>query len=132
MEVLISRDKFVEWNKVLIVKGEYSNVKYGIEIKNKKKRKRLFMKKTFYLIVMIVRSYDGRKFMNSAFWRELQKSCMGNLYVENKLQIKKERKIYVFLPTLEEARERNGMRCKNTIMIMILMMRMNGRLMRIG
>jgi hypothetical protein len=28
------------------------------------------------------------------------------LYVENKLQIKKERKVYVFLPTLEEARKK--------------------------
>ena len=100
------RGKFVEWNKVLIVQGEYGNTKHGIEIKNKKKEKKVVYEKDFLFNCYDSKSYDGRKFMNSAFWRELQKSCMGNLYVENKLQIKKERKIYVFLPSLEEARKK--------------------------
>ena len=51
-------------------------------------------------------SYNGRKFDNSSFWREIQKNCIGDLYVEKKIQVKKERKLYVFLPTLEEAREK--------------------------
>ena len=97
---------FIEWNKVLEVQGEYSMKKYGIEIKNKKKEKKVVYCKDFLFDCYDRRSYDGRKFMNSAFWREIQKNCLGDLYVENKLQIKKERKIYVFLPSLEEARER--------------------------
>ncbi len=100
------RGKFVEWNKVLIVQGEYGNTKHGIEIKNKKKEKKVVYEKDFLFNCYDSKSYDGRKFMNSAFWRELQKGCIGNLYVENKLQIKKERKIYVFLPSLEEARKK--------------------------
>ena len=97
---------FIEWNKVLEVQGEYSMKKYGIEIKNKKKEKKVVYCKDFLFDCYDRRSYDGRKFMNSAFWREIQKNCLGDLYIENKLQIKKERKIYVFLPSLDEARER--------------------------
>ena len=97
---------FIEWNKVLEVQGEYSMRKYGTEIKNKKKEKKVVYCKDFLFDCYDRRSYDGRKFMNSAFWREIQKNCLGDLYVENKLQIKKERKIYVFLPSLDEARER--------------------------
>jgi hypothetical protein len=97
---------FIEWNKVLEVQGEYSMKKYGVEIKNKKKEKKVVYCKDFLFDCYDRRSYDGRKFMNSAFWREIQKNCLGDLYIENKLQIKKERKIYVFLPSLDEARER--------------------------
>ena len=97
---------FIEWNKVLEVQGEYSMRKYGTEIKNKKKEKKVVYCKDFLFDCYDKKSYDGRKFMNSAFWREIQKNCLGDLYVENKLQIKKERKIYVFLPSLDEARER--------------------------
>jgi len=97
---------FIEWNKVLEVQGEYTMKQYGQEIKNKKKEKKVVYSKDFLFDCYDRKSYDGRKFMNSAFWREIQKNCLGDLYVENKLQIKKERKIYVFLPSLDEARER--------------------------
>lgn len=97
---------FIEWGKTLSVHGEYSNKKYGVEIKNKQKEKKVVYEKDWLFNCYDRQSYDGRKFMNSAFWREIQKNCMGDLYVEQKLQLKKERKIYVFLPSLEEARKK--------------------------
>lgn len=97
---------FIEWGKTLIIHDDYNIKKYGLEIKNKQKEKRVVYEKDWLFKCYDKQSYDGRKFMNSAFWREIQKNCMGNLYVEQKLQLKKERKIYVFLPSLEEARKK--------------------------
>ena len=99
--------KFIEWGKVLKYDDEYGyNKKYGLEIKNKNKEKKVVYTKEWLFKCYDKQSYNGRKFDNSSFWREIQKNCMGDLYEEKKLQIKKERKIYVFLPTLQEARDR--------------------------
>lgn len=99
---------FIEWGKTLKVYTEYSSLgkTYGVEIKNKQKEKKVVYEKDWLFKCYDRQSYDSRKFMNSAFWREIQKNCMGDLYVEQKLQLKKERKIYVFLPTIEEARKK--------------------------
>jgi len=98
---------FVEWNKTLIVQGDYGNInKYGLEIKNKKNEKKVVYEKDWLFKCYDKQTYDGRKFMNSAFWREILKNCMGDLYVETRIQVQKERKIFIFLPTLEEARKK--------------------------
>lgn len=100
------RGKFVEWNKILKYSEYDTNHQYGLEIKNKKKEKRVVYEKDWLFRCYDNQSYNGRKFDNSSFWREIQKNCIGDLYVEKKIQVKKERKLYVFLPTLEEAREK--------------------------
>ena len=99
---------FIEWNKSLQVHGEYANKTYGLEIKNKKKEKRVVYSKDWLFKCYDRQSYNGRKFDNSSFWREIEKKdgCLGDLYVDKRIQIKKQRKIFVFLPTLEEAREK--------------------------
>ncbi len=98
--------KFIEWGKTLKISTYEGNKTYGLEIKNKKKEKRVVYSKDWIFKCYDRQSYNGRKFDKSSFWREIQKNCIGNLYDEKKLQIKKERKIYVFLPTLEEARDK--------------------------
>ena len=100
------RGKFIEWNKILKYSEYDTNHQYGLEIKNKKKEKRVVYEKDWLFRCYDSQSYNGRKFDNSSFWREIQKNCIGDLYVEKKIQFKKERKLYVFLPTLEEAREK--------------------------
>ncbi len=98
---------FIEWNKVLKISTHSEGNKiYGQEIKNKKKEKKVVYEKDWLFKTYDRQGYDSRKFMNSAFWREIQKNCLGDLYQEKKLQLKKERKLYIFLPELDEARKR--------------------------
>jgi len=100
------RGKFVEWNKVLKFSEYEGTTQYGLEIKNKKKEKKVVYSKDWLFRCYDNQSYNGRKFDNSSFWREIQKNCIGDLYDEKKIQVKGERKLYVFLPTIEEARKR--------------------------
>jgi hypothetical protein len=99
---------FIEWNNSLVVNTEYEKKSYGLEIKNKKKEKRVVYSKDWLFKCYEKQSYNGRKFDNSSFWREIEKKdgCLGDLYVDKRIQIKKQRKIFVFLPTLEEARQK--------------------------
>ncbi len=99
---------FIEWNTILKVQKYDVNKTYGLEIKNKKKEKKVVYSKDWLFKCYDRQSYNGRKFDNSSFWREIEKTdgCLGNLYVDKRIQVKGERKIYVFLPTLEEAREK--------------------------
>jgi hypothetical protein len=100
--------QFIEWNKTLEVVTDYDKKTYGLEIKNKKKEKRVVYSKDWIFKCYDKQSYNGRKFDNSSFWREIEKKdgCLGDLYVDKRIQVKKQRKIFVFLPTLEEAREK--------------------------
>ena len=100
--------QFIEWNKTLEVQTDYDKKTYGLEIKNKKKEKRVVYSKDWLFKCYDKQSYNSRKFDNSSFWREIEKKdgCLGDLYVDKRIQVKKQRKIFVFLPTLEEAREK--------------------------
>ena len=99
--------RFIEWGKTLkFYENTGYETKYGLEIKNKKKEKKVVYSKDWLYKCYENHSYDGRKFMDSAFWREIQKNCMGDLYEDKRIVVKKERKIHVFLPSLEEARKR--------------------------
>ena len=95
---------FIEWNKMLKISNYDGNKNYGVEIKNKKKEKRVIYTKEWIFKCYDRQSYNGRKFDNSSFWREIKKNCLSDLYEEKKLQLRKERKLYMFLPSLEEAR----------------------------
>jgi hypothetical protein len=99
---------FIEWGKTLTVCGDFSNKTYGVKLKNKNRDKHVVYEKDWLFKCYDKQNYNGRKFDNASFWREIQKNdgCLGNLYVELKKQLKKERKIYVFLPSLEEARKK--------------------------
>jgi len=96
---------FVEWGKIL---KYYDNgdKQYGLEIKNKKKEKKVVYSKEWLFKCYDKQTYNSRKFDNSSFWREIEKNCMKELYDEKRIQIKGERKMHVFLPTLEEARKK--------------------------
>jgi hypothetical protein len=99
---------FIEWGKTLTVSGEFSNKTYGLKTKNKNKDKLVVYEKDWLFKCYDKQNYNGRKFDNTSFWREIQKNdgCLGNLYVENRIQVKKQRKMFVFLPTIEEARKK--------------------------
>lgn len=100
--------EFIEWGKTLTVSGEFSNKTYGVKIKNKNKDKLVVYCKDWLFKCYDKQNYNGRKFDNTSFWREIQKNdgCLGNLYVERRIQIKNQRKMFVFLPTIEEARKK--------------------------
>ncbi len=100
------RGNFIEWNKTLNISTYEGNTKYGLEIKNKKKEKKVVYSKDWLFKCYDSQHYNGRKFDNSSFWREIQKTCLADLYFEKKIQVNKERKLYIILPTLEEAREK--------------------------
>ena len=99
---------FIEWGKKLVI-DEYSchPKRYGLELTDKQTgEKKVVYDKDWLFKVYESKSYDGRKFSNATFWKEIQKNCLGKkLYVENKIQRKNQRKIFIFLPDLEEARQ---------------------------
>jgi hypothetical protein len=99
---------FIEWGKTLKIPTYEGDKTYGLEIKNKKKEKRVVYSKEWIFKCYDKQNYNGRKFDNSSFWREIEKNegCLGDLYVENRIQVRKQRKMYVFLPSLEEARNK--------------------------
>lgn len=104
--------KFVEWGELFnyydFDKGGNTTMG-GMKVKNKKTKE----KTTAYCKDWIFECYnqtqsDNRKFSKEAFYRELKKNCLregDDLLVEKKLQIKKTRKPYLFLPSIEKARE---------------------------
>jgi hypothetical protein len=99
---------FIEWNKVLKISSYDCNKTYGLEIKNKNKEKRVVYSKDWIFKCYDRQTYNGRKFDNSSFWREIEKNdgCLGDLYEEKRIQVRKERKMFVFLPSLEDARKK--------------------------
>ncbi len=99
---------FIQWGKKLTVSNEFSKKTYGLKIKNKNKDKHVVYCKEWLFKCYDKQNYNGRKFDNTSFWREIQKNdgCLGNLYVEKRIQFKNQRKMFVFLPTIEEARKK--------------------------
>lgn len=94
---------FTQWNEVL--NGYDFN--YGLEIKNKKDNtKKVVYSKEWIYKVYDSKTYNNRKFDNSSFWRELKKNCIGDLFLEKRIPVGNERKYHLFLPTLEEARNK--------------------------
>ena len=105
------KNNFIEWNEIKEVVNDSTGLKdtYGILIKSKKGGE--IIKKIVYTKNLIYRCYesqvyDNKKFCESSFWRDIQKHCLCELYEENRVQIKKQRILFVFLPSLDEARER--------------------------
>lgn len=98
--------RFVEWNKLY----KYGNTFIGgAYVKNKKtKNKQTAYCKDWIFDCYNQASADNRKFSKEAFYRELKKNCIretDDLLIDKKLQIKKERKPFLFLPSIEMARE---------------------------
>jgi hypothetical protein len=99
---------FIDWGQCLKVNtGGYSSKKYGLELTDKKTGEKIVVyDKEWIFKCYDSKNYDGRKFCNNTFWKEIQKNCLGKkLYREEKIQRKKQRRIYVFLPSLEDARQ---------------------------
>ena len=75
----------------------------GITVKNKKGEKvTAYLKSWIHSVYWSINS-DTRKFQDNRFWDDIRNSCLDDLYVEQKIQKKKNRRIYVILPSLEEA-----------------------------
>jgi hypothetical protein len=105
------KNNFIEWNEIKIVNNESTGLKetYGQMIKSKKggkKIKKIVYTKNFIYRCYESQVYDNKKFCESSFWRDIQKHCLCELYEENRVQIEKQRILFVFLPSLDEARER--------------------------
>ena len=100
------RGSFVEWGKTLKVDVGTHYENYGKTIKNQKKEKMVVYDKDWFFEVYNSKNYDGRKFAKATFFKEIQKNCLGDLYKDERVQKKNERKIYIFLPSLDEAREK--------------------------
>jgi hypothetical protein len=100
-------EHFIEWNEVLQVEeGDYNIINYGLKIKNKKKEKKVVYEKEWLFSCYDKQTYNSRKFDNSSFWREMEKHCICDLYQENRIQINKQRRMFIFLPSLEDARKK--------------------------
>ena len=95
---------FIEWNKVFVRNEEFKQIKYGDEIKNKKREKLVAYKKEWLFEVYDSFSSDSRKMSVSAFFRELQKNIMLENYKEFRIQKKDARRMYVLLPSLDIVR----------------------------
>ena len=105
------KNNFIEWNEIKEVINDSTGLKetYGILIKSKKGGeiiKKIVYTKNFIYRCYESQVYDNKKFCESSFWRDIQKHCLCELYEENRVQIKKQRLLFVFLPSLDEARER--------------------------
>jgi hypothetical protein len=105
------KNNFIEWNEIKEVVNDSTGLKetYGILVKSKKGGE--IIKKIVYTKNLIYRCYesqvyDNKKFCESSFWRDIQKHCLCELYEEKRVQIKKQRLLFIFLPSLDEARER--------------------------
>lgn len=96
-------EKFVEWGE--LETWDYGERKGGIKIKNKSGDKKTAYCKEWLFNVYNSHSADGRKFSSSAFFRDLSQNCMGTLYNDQKIQVKKVRRPHIIMSTLEEARE---------------------------
>ncbi len=100
--------QFIQWGN--LIENEYDTKPFGGQfVRNKKTKQKI----TAYCKDWIFECYnqtasDNRKFSKEAFYRELKKNCLresDDLLIERKLQIKKSRKPYLFLPSIEKARE---------------------------
>ncbi len=102
------KDGFCPWNEV----PEKEECGYGVEYgacqkKNKKTgEERVMYYKDYLFDVYNQQSADGRKFSREAFYRELKKNCLGDLYVETRPNAKAGvRLTYVILPDIDKTRE---------------------------
>ncbi len=98
---------FIEWNDIL-KDPEYGEMVGGIKVKNKKtKDKQTAYCKDWFFECYNQAPSDNKKFSKESFYRDLKKNCIREdekLLQDKKLQIKKQRKPYLFLPSIEDAR----------------------------
>tara|TARA_R110000787_G_scaffold116663_1_gene226965 strand:- start:8224 stop:10995 length:2772 start_codon:yes stop_codon:yes gene_type:complete len=98
---------FIEWGKLHENTFNEDNAgKCGIPIKDKQGKKHTaYLKSWIHSVYMSVNS-DTRKFQDNRFYDDIRNDCMADLYNEKKIQKKKERRIYLILPSLEDARKK--------------------------
>ena len=100
---------FIDWNTLHKEESYYDDdlkKKCGIKIKNKQgEKKTAYLKTWIHQVYMSVNS-DTRKFQDNRFFDFLRNRCLGDLYSEQKIQKKKERRIYIIFPSIDEAREK--------------------------
>lgn len=102
------KDGFCPWNEVPEKEVCGYGEKYGAcQKKNKKTgEERVMYYKDYLFDVYNQQSADGRKFSREAFYRELKKNCLGDLYVETRPNAKAGvRLTYVILPDIDKTRE---------------------------
>ena len=47
---------------------------------------------------------DTRKFQDNRFYADIKKYCLDDLFKDKQIQLKKNRRIFMILPSLDEAR----------------------------
>jgi len=90
---------WIEWNKNL-----KTNYIKNIRIKKTNTIKVAYEKEWFFKCYCS--QTNKGVFNNSSFWRALQKECMIDIYNEKRIQIDVVRKLYIILPSLEEAKKK--------------------------
>ena len=103
------QEGFCPWNEVPEKVGAsgYTSEYGACQKKNKKTgEERVMYYKDYLFDVYNQQSADGRKFSREAFYRELKKNCLGDLYVETRPNAKAGvRLTYVILPDIDKTRE---------------------------
>ncbi len=102
------KDGFCTWNDVPRKEDFGGCEDYGAcQKKNKKTgEERVMYYKDYLFDVYNQQSADGRKFSREAFYREIKKNCLGDLYVETRPNAKAGvRLTYVILPDIDKTRE---------------------------
>ena len=102
------KGKFIEWGG--LEKDDYiGDWKGGIwiekDLEGKCDTKTLYFKDWLFDCYYKTSS-DNRKASASSFYRDLRKNCLGNLYLEERIQFKGARRRYIHLPSLSEARKK--------------------------
>lgn len=103
------QEGFCPWNEVPEKVGPsgYTSEYGACQKKNKKTgEERVMYYKDYLFDVYNQQSADGRKFSREAFYREIKKNCLGDLYVETRPNAKAGvRLTYVILPDIDKTRE---------------------------
>ncbi len=99
---------FTEWGELWKDNEGYSNkFKGGIHMKKKGsgEKETAFLKEFLFDCYNSTAS-DNRKFGFEAFFKELKNNCLKDIFNEKRIQLKKQRRVFLILPSLEDARKK--------------------------
>ena len=102
------QNDFIEWGTLHRPDSydEGYRKRCGIPTKDKNGNKGVaYLKSWIHDVYMSVNS-DTRKFQDNRFFDSIRKDCLGDLFKQKKIQIKKDRRIFIVLPSLDDARDK--------------------------
>tara|TARA_Y100001972_G_scaffold128687_1_gene191022 strand:- start:9082 stop:11844 length:2763 start_codon:yes stop_codon:yes gene_type:complete len=102
------QNDFIEWG-TLHRQDSYDEgyrKRCGIPTKDKNGNKGVaYLKSWLYEVYMSINS-DTRKFQDNRFYADIKKYCLDDLFKDKQIQLKKNRRIFMILPSLDEARKK--------------------------